>query len=168
MTSPLLRIARESIAAHLAGDDPRKALADPARRAPQGCFISLKKRSRLRGCMGTMAPTRPSLEEEVLENALAAALRDPRFDPVQADEVRELLISIDLLSPMKEVRSQSDLDPARFGLLIKAGGRKGVLLPDLPGVTTVERQIEICREKAGIAPGEPITMLRFQVERINE
>ncbi len=168
MNSPLLRIARTAIEAQMAGEDPRRTLAQTANSAPQGCFVSLKKRARLRGCMGTMAPTRASLEEEVLENALAAALRDPRFEPLRTDEVGQLHISIDLLSPMEEVLSENDLDPSRFGLLIKAGSLHGVLLPDLPGVTTVQRQIEICREKAGIAPGKAVTMQRFQVERIFE
>lgn len=168
MTKSLLLLARQAIECHLSGGDPRAELARGAGGDPQACFVSLKKGDRLRGCMGTTVPSRPSVEQEVVANSLAAALRDPRFKPVRAGELEVIIISIDLLSPMEKVDSLEQLDPAVFGLLVQAGSRGGLLLPDLPGVETVERQIEICREKGGIAPEEEITLERFTVERLSE
>jgi AmmeMemoRadiSam system protein A len=168
MKDPLLVIARQAIHTHITGGDPRQSLAREAGNAPRGCFVSLKKRARLRGCMGTISPTQPTLEEEIISNALAAALRDPRFQPVRLEELDEILISLDLLSPLEAVAAPDLLDPRVFGLLVRAGKRTGVLLPDLPGVRSVEKQIEICREKAGIEPEEEIGMQRFTVERISE
>lgn len=168
VAEPLLSLAREAIRLLAEGGDPRRRLAGRGSSAPRGCFVSLKKSERLRGCMGTMVPSQPTLEEEIVANAVAAARRDPRFKPVQPDEVKEIQISIDLLSALEVVASPAQLDPRRYGLLVRAGNRSGVLLPDLPGVRTVERQVEICREKAGIEPHEPVTMERFTVERISE
>ena len=87
---------------------------------------------------------------------------------VRLEELDLIRISIDLLSPLEEVQSEAELDPVVYGLMVRAGRKKGLLLPDLPGVRTVQRQIEICREKAGIPAGEPVTMERFVVERIEE
>ncbi len=168
VTRSLLLLARRAIECHLSGGDPRAELAQGAGGAPHACFVSLKKDDRLRGCMGTTVPSRPTVEQEVVANSLAAALRDPRFKPVRAEELKVIAISIDLLSPMEKVKSLEELDPALYGLLVRAGSRAGLLLPDLPGVETVERQIEICREKGGIAPGDEITLERFTVERLTE
>ena len=168
MSDPLVRLARQSIRAHLSGGDPHRTLADRFNDPPQGCFVSLKLRSRLRGCIGTVLPTQPTLEQEVVTNAIAAATRDPRFDALRLEELEAVTISIDLLFPPEPVQSTGELDPARFGLVLRAGEKCGVLLPDLPGVETVAQQIEICRKKARIADEEPAVMERFQVIRIGE
>lgn len=168
MKNSLVLIARNAIHDQIVGRDPYKQLDGRAASAPQGCFVSLKLRGRLRGCMGTMTATQSTLEREVAANALAAALRDPRFKPVRLAELERIGISIDLLSPLEPVASQDDLDPARYGVMVRAGRKKGLLLPDLPGVKSVAHQIEICREKAGIAPQEEVALQRFEVLRIEE
>ena len=168
MSDPLVRLARQTIRVHLSGSNPHRTLADQFSNPPQACFVSLKLRSRLRGCIGTVLPTQPTVEQEVVANAIAAATRDPRFDPLRLAELEAIIISIDLLSPPEPVQSTRELDPARFGLVLRAGERCGVLLPDLPGVETVAQQIEICRQKARIAEEEPAVMERFEVIRIEE
>jgi AmmeMemoRadiSam system protein A len=165
---PLLRLARWAIAAHAEGRDARRYVQIAERGSPQACFVSLHLGRRLRGCIGTLHPTQACVELEVLENALAAATRDPRFPPVRAAEVPALRLSIDLLEPPEPVSSPEELDPLHWGLIVRQGARSGVLLPDLPGVYTAEQQIGICREKAGIAPDAPVTLERFRVERIEE
>ena len=164
---PLLALARRTIQATAEGRDPRGFTLD-RRGRPQACFVSLHAGSRLRGCIGTLRPTQPSVEQEVLENAVAAATRDPRFSPVRPEEVAGLHVSIDLLEDPEPVASPAELDPARWGVIVREGGKSGVLLPDLPGVNTAEQQVRICREKAGIAPEAPVTLQRFRVQRLEE
>ncbi|MDH5752725.1 MAG: AmmeMemoRadiSam system protein A [Deltaproteobacteria bacterium] len=165
----LLAYARQVIAGQLSGR-PRPAPPEELGAAPAlGCFVSLKtSRGKLRGCMGTLAPTRATLAEELAENALAAALRDPRFESLDLDELEDMRFSIDLLSAPENVSGPEELDPARYGLIVSCGSRCGVLLPDIPGVNSVERQIDICREKAGIEAAEEVGLQRFTVERFSE
>lgn len=129
--------------------------------------MSLKKRGLLRGCIGTYEPTEESLAEEIIVNAIRAATEDPRFPPVTAGELPELTVSVDVLSP-PEPCAEQDLDPKRYGVIVAAGWRRGLLLPDLPGVDTVEEQLRIAKLKAGIPPGEPCRLWRFTVERHTE
>ena len=166
----LLGLARQAIRWHLAGEDLARVGLFPRGGAPRACFVSLKTREaqRLRGCIGTILPSKPFVEEEVVANSVAAATRDPRFPPVQARELDGLSISIDLLSPPEQVDAPEALDPGRFGLIVRAGSRCGVLLPALPGVESVGEQLAICREKAGISPGEPVLLERFTVRRLSE
>lgn len=123
----------------------------------------------LRGCIGTYLPARENIAEEIIHNAIDSASRDPRFFPVTAGELPQLKYSIDILSIPKSVTKIEDLDAKRYGLIITAAdGRRGLLLPNLEGVETVEQQIEICRAKAGISPEEKVTLQRFTVERHGE
>jgi AmmeMemoRadiSam system protein A len=166
----LLSLARQAIRWHLEGEDLTRPGLFPRDHAPRACFVSLKTRQgqRLRGCIGTIIPAKPWVEEEVVHNSIAAATRDPRFAPVQPAELDGLAISIDLLSPPEAVESPERLDPLRFGLIVRAGPRCGVLLPALPGVDSVEEQLAICREKAGIGAEEPVVLERFTVQRLSE
>ena len=164
---PLLRLAWSAIGSYLEGRDPQRLLESvPELGPPQACFVSLKKGGRLRGCIGSLSPSYPTREAEIVANAIASSQRDPRFPPVRRDELDSLAISIDLLSVPEPVASPSQLDPRRFGVIVQSGGRSGVLLPDLPGVDTAARQIAICREKAGIPSQAQVTLLRFTVDRI--
>ena len=133
--------------------------------APAGVFVCLKKQGRLRGCIGTLGPTRESLAEEIRENAVSAGLRDPRFSPVRPEELPELTYTVDVLGSPESVEEPGDLDPGLYGVIVSSGGRRGVLLPDLEGVDTPEMQIRIALEKAGISPDEPYRLERFQVIR---
>ncbi len=130
-----------------------------------GVFVSLKKQGRLRGCMGTFEPTQRDVAHEIIRNAVMAATQDPRFPKVEEAELAEIEISVDVLTPPEEIEDAGQLDPARYGLILKSGWRKGLLLPQLEGVDTVEEQMAIVRQKAGIVPGEAVTMYRFTVTR---
>jgi MEMO1 family protein len=137
---------------------------------PAGAFVSLHQPDgALRGCIGTTVPTKKTLAAEVIANAVAAATRDPRFPPVSIAELERLRISVDVLGEPVPEPDPRRLDPKRYGLIVSAsGGRHGVLLPDIDGVETVAEQIAICHEKAGIGPGEPVEMAKFEVKRFEE
>ena len=130
-----------------------------------GAFVSLHIDGRLRGCIGTIAPTRENVAWEIVQNAVSACSRDPRFPPVEAGELEELEYSVDVLGRPEPVDSPDQLDPKRYGVIVCAGPRRGLLLPDLDGVDTVEQQLEIARQKGGISPGEPYQIERFEVVR---
>ncbi|MCR4428305.1 MAG: AmmeMemoRadiSam system protein A [Caldiserica bacterium] len=165
---PLVKLARRTIEEYLkTGKVSRPGIPHPEG-LPQkaATFVSLKKRGMLRGCIGTLSPQSPTLEEEVQRNAISAATQDPRFPPVHISEVPELEISVDVLSPPEPVKSLDELDPRAYGVIVESGWRKGVLLPDLEGVDTVEEQLEIARRKAGILETEPYKIYRFKVQRL--
>ena len=130
-----------------------------------GVFVSLKKQGQLRGCNGTILPTQPSAAREIIRNAVSAATEDPRFSQVTSAELDELEVSVDILSSPERIESMDKLDPKRFGVIVRRGSRSGVLLPDLAGVDTVEDQVDIACEKAGIRSGEPVDLYRFEVRR---
>jgi MEMO1 family protein len=168
MVHPLLHHARQVLTEHFAGRDWRRALPEAATCPSRGCFVSLKLGGRLRGCIGTVLPARASLEEEVAENALAAATRDPRFAPLRPTELAFVRLSLDLLTVPVPIGSLEELDARRYGVLLRRGNRLGVLLPDIPGVDSPEQQIAICLEKAGLPPSVDYTLERFEVERHGE
>jgi AmmeMemoRadiSam system protein A len=130
-----------------------------------GVFVSIHKLGELRGCIGTIEPVRSNLAEEIILNAISSAVRDPRFLPITPDELKDLEYSVDVLTTPEPVKSKDQLDPKRYGAIVECGWRKGLLLPDLEGLDTVEEQISICRQKAGIAPNEPVKLYRFEVKR---
>ena len=137
-------------------------------RAP--CFVSLKTLDgELRGCIGTIEPAKETLAEEIIANAISAAINDPRFDPVSEDELANLRYSVDVLLPA-EATDLEGLDPRVFGVIVEDedGSRRGLLLPDIPGVETAEQQVEIAARKAGIPHGTPVKLWRFRVERFRE
>jgi len=132
----------------------------------KACFVSLKERDgTLRGCIGTIEPVYENLAREIAENAVAAATRDPRFPPVSRKELDNLVLSVDILSQPEPVTSISQLDPSRYGVIGSKGAQRGVLLPDLPGVNTVEEQLSIAMRKAGIISTEHLSVSRFTVSR---
>ena len=147
---------------------PRSAQTLLTTRAP--CFVSLKTLSgELRGCIGTIEASRDTLAEEIIANAISAATNDPRFDPVRPEELSNLRYSVDVLFPPEEAVLE-DLDPTAYGVIVedKSEGRRGLLLPDIPGIDNAEHQVEIAARKAGIEPGEPVRLYRFKVERFRE
>ena len=166
--SPVVQLARQSLEHYY---DTGKMLRDTEIKLPPdlppraGVFVSLKKDGQLRGCIGTTALTTPSLRDEIIANALKAALEDPRFEPVERDELDELTISVDVLGQPEPVAGLADLDPQQYGVIVSSGGKRGLLLPALEGVNTAEQQVEICRRKAGIGPREPVKLERFTVTR---
>jgi AmmeMemoRadiSam system protein A len=133
-----------------------------------GVFVSLKKRGELRGCIGTVEPYRENVASEIIHNAVAAGVNDPRFWPVELDELAEINFSVDVLTDLEPVASKDELDPERYGVIVKSGGRTGLLLPDLEGIDSVDEQIGIACQKAGITAGEQIELFRFEVIRYSE
>ena len=165
-TDSYVRLAIDAVEAHVRLGE---RISPPAGLPPRmgeraGVFVSLKKEGGLRGCIGTFLPTEKSIAHEVIANAIKAASADPRFPPVREEELSQLRCSVDLLSEPEEC-SREDLDPKRYGVIVESGWRRGLLLPDLEGVATAEEQLNIARMKAGIEPGEPVTLYRFVVER---
>jgi AmmeMemoRadiSam system protein A len=163
---PLVRLAKRTVEGYV-----RKGKAVPPKRltpemkARAGVFVSIHKGGELRGCIGTIEPQMANVAEEVMVNAISSATRDPRFFPITADELGELEYSVDVLTEPEPVKGREQLDPKRYGVIVQCGGRKGLLLPDLEGVESAEHQIDICRQKAGIMPGEPVKLYRFEVKR---
>ena len=130
-----------------------------------GAFVSLHKDGQLRGCIGTILPVTGCVAEELIRNAVSAATEDPRFSPVTPEEVPFLEYSVDVLGEPEDIESKEALDVKRYGVIVTSGYKRGLLLPDLDGVDTVDEQIAIASRKAGIRPGEPVTLQRFEVIR---
>jgi AmmeMemoRadiSam system protein A len=138
--------------------------------APAACFVSIKtKTGELRGCIGTIEPTKQTLAEELIANAINAASRDPRFDPVSESELQALRYSVDILTT-PEPATFAELDPKVYGVIVEdeSGKLRGLLLPDINGVDTAGQQVEIAARKAGIPPGQPLLLSRFRVDRFRE
>ena len=130
-----------------------------------GAFVSIHKNGQLRGCIGTIAPTEDCVAEEIVANGISACSRDPRFRPIAAEELKYLEISVDVLGEPEPVASPAELDVKRYGVIVSCGHKRGLLLPDLEGVDTVEDQIDIARRKGGIGEHEPYSLQRFEVVR---
>ena len=131
-----------------------------------GVFVSLHKDGRLRGCIGTIQAAKKNIAEEIIENGISAAVRDPRFSPVRRDELDALEISVDILGEPERISSKDELDVKRYGVIVSKGFRRGLLLPNLEGVDTVEEQIAIALRKAGLSEREKnYTLERFEVVR---
>ena len=167
-SDPYVRLARASVESWVRRHErisvpeglPEEMLT---RRA--GAFVSLHRHGRLRGCIGTIMATEKSIAEEIVQNAISACSRDPRFSPVTADELSTLEISVDVLGELESIDSPNELDVKRYGVVVSHGRKRGLLLPNLDGVDTVEEQIRIARQKGGIREGEPYQLERFEVVR---
>lgn len=164
---PLAELAKKSVETYVREG---KIIEPPEPLPPEwferaGVFVSIKKHRQLRGCIGTITPCHGNVAMEIIKNAIASATQDPRFDPVKKDELKELEYSVDVLSPPQKIKDLSELDSKKYGVIVVSGGRRGVLLPDLDGVDTVEEQLRITRIKAGILPEEEIEIYKFEVKR---
>jgi AmmeMemoRadiSam system protein A len=163
---PLVRLAKDAVDTFVRfGRVIDPVDVPPELQRPAGAFVSIKRGHTLRGCIGTVDPTQDSLAREVVRNAIDSATRDPRFLPIEAEELGELFYSVDVLSPPEPVSGPEELDHRRYGLIVRSGLRRGLLLPDIEGVSSVEEQISIAKAKAGILPDEPVELFRFTVER---
>ena len=148
---------------------PREPLGVMADRA--GAFVTLRtKDGLLRGCIGTLTPTRDTVAEEIIQNAISAAIRDPRFPPVAVKELSNLTYGVDVLFPPEAARGPEDLDPSLYGVVIETldGSRRGLLLPRIEGIDTVDQQWRAVHQKAGIALGTPVRVERFRVTRFGK
>ena len=165
-SSPV-KLARETVESFVTrGEIPSPPKnVPPEMKGKAGVFVSLHKSDELRGCIGTIEPDEGNIAEEIIRNAIHAATRDPRFNPVTPEELASLEYSVDILSEPEPISNEKELDPKKYGAIVEAGWRRGLLLPDLEGVDTVKHQLEICRMKAGIGPEEPVKLYRFEVKR---
>ncbi|MBN2099236.1 MAG: AmmeMemoRadiSam system protein A [Dehalococcoidia bacterium] len=163
---PLAQLAKDTVETYVKSGymvTPRELTPEMKERA--GVFVSIKKSGMLRGCIGTFEPRQPNVAEEIINNAVSSATQDPRFPAVIPAELPYLTYSVDVLTKPEPVENASQLDSKKYGVIVESGRRKGLLLPDLEGVDTVEEQIDICRQKAGIPHQEPVNLYRFQVKR---
>ena len=166
---PWVRLARLSLETFVRTgkqlDTLPDGLPDEMTDKAAGAFVSLHAYGHLRGCIGTTGPTTRSVAWEIVQNAVSACSRDPRFVPVRADELDSLEYSVDVLGEPEPIFSPAELDVKHYGVIVSCGSRRGLLLPDLDGVDTVEQQIDIARQKGGIGPRERYTLERFEVVR---
>lgn len=166
---PWVKLARRSLETYVKTGQRLTSLPEdlPTEMTTQqaGAFVSLHKNGQLRGCIGTIAPTCDNLAWEIVQNAISACSRDPRFSPVRPNELDELEYSVDVLGAPEPVDSPAALDPKTYGVIVSCGGRRGLLLPDLDGVDSVEAQLSIALQKGGIRENEPYKIERFKVVR---
>ena len=130
-----------------------------------GCFVSFHKGEDLRGCIGTIAATCDTVFEEICQNTVSAAGKDPRFPAIRASELADLSCSVDVLGDAEAVSGIDELDEKRYGVIVSKAWRRGVLLPDLDGVNSPAEQIDIALRKASISPNESYEIERFEVVR---
>lgn len=163
---PYINLARRSIIYYLKHNKFLKPKnTEGIQPGKAGVFVCLKKKGELRGCIGTILPTKSRISEEIIKNAVSAALHDHRFPPVDLSEMKEIVCSVDILAEPEEIKSISDLDVKRFGVIVSSGSRTGLLLPNLEGIDSVGMQVAIALQKGGISPEEPYRMYRFEVIR---
>ena len=169
MSKPIshVELAKETIDAYIKTGKAIKAPSDLSDelKGRAGVFVSIKKFGQLRGCIGTFEPTKKNIAQEIIQNAISASTRDPRFPAVREEELSDLTISVDVLSSPEPVSSADELDPKRYGVIVRSGRKRGLLLPDLEGVDTVEQQVLITKRKADIADDEEVDLYRFEVTR---
>jgi len=166
--SPHVKLALQTINEYVRTGtilDVRSEAPDELLGSSAGVFVSLHKHGELRGCIGTIEATTSSIAEEIINNAISAAARDWRFQPVEPDELADLECSVDVLGAAEPVTDISEMDPKVYGVIVRRGSRKGLLLPDLDGVDSVQHQIAIALRKAGIGEEESYELFRFKVTR---
>ena len=164
---PLAALAKNTVETYVKTGKTPPPPADPTpeMKAKAGVFVSIHKKGALRGCIGTFEPQQENVAREIIANAVSSATRDPRFNAVTAKELKDLDYSVDVLTAPEPVSDTSGLDPKKHGIIVEAGWRRGLLLPDLEGVDSCEQQIDICRQKGGIGAEEPVNLYRFEVKR---
>ena len=162
-------LAKEAIRHYLTTGEILDRDPHPGDPAPSGVFVSLHQPppegevdGPLRGCVGSYRPRERTLTREIAHSAVAAAFSDPRFPPLKNGEIDELHVTVYLLGDTEPVDDLEDLDPATYGVLVEGpGGRTGLLLPALPGITTAAQQIEMVLKKASFSRYDPIRLYRF-------
>ena len=168
---PLARLAQEAVVKYVLENkiiDPPACLDEDYCQKKSGVFVSIKQNGQLRGCIGTYLPTKESIAQEVIANAIEAAAEDPRFDPITKKDLPNLSYEVYVLEKLKPVKSLDELDPKIFGVIV-AGvktRRQALLLPGLEGIDTIEQQISCVCQKAGIDPSqEKISIFRFMARK---
>ncbi|MBC7319574.1 AmmeMemoRadiSam system protein A [bacterium] len=166
LESYILNLAKEAVETYIRERrviTPKNVPKELNRKA--GAFVTIKRRGELRGCIGTIQGTQPNIAYEIVQNAISSATQDPRFPPIREEELPELEYSVDILNPPEKVTDISQLDPKIYGVIVERGWQRGLLLPDLEGVDTVEEQLRIAALKAGLSLDEIENIYRFTVTR---
>ncbi len=163
-----VRLAREAVETYVRSKEKLKVpdlLPEDMLKKRGGTFVSIKTDAGLRGCMGTIAGTQKNIAEEIIENAIKAAVHDPRFPEIEVYELSGLYISVDILGKAEPIDDKSLLDPHKYGVIVTSGYKRGLLLPRLKGIEAVDAQIEIALNKAGVQEDESYSIERFEVIR---
>ena len=163
-----VRLARNTLENYVISGkmiDMPENLPDILTKTRAGVFVSIKKNGQLRGCIGTIEPTQNNIAQEIMRNAISSGIHDSRFSPVRKDELENLVYSVDVLSPAEQIGDKNMLDVKRYGVIVTSGRKRGLLLPNLDGVDTVDEQLSIACQKAGIGKHEKYTLERFEVVR---
>ncbi len=163
-----VKLARKSLETYIRDGETipvPEGLPEEMLKTRAGAFVSIHKHGKLRGCIGTIAPTTENVAQEIIRNAISASTQDPRFDPITAEELKWLEIHVDVLGEPERISSPAELDVRRYGVIVSCGYKRGLLLPDLDGVDTPEQQISIAMKKGGIRESDPYTLERFEVVR---
>jgi len=149
-------------------DVPQKLSAEFKKKA--GVFVTIYNRKELRGCIGTYQPTKQNLAKEIIDNAVSAVTNDWRFSPITKEELAELSYEVSVLEKPEQIEDIRELDPKKFGIIVQGinGRKSALLLPNLDGLDTIEKQLSACCQKAGISPTqEQIVIFRFKTEKYN-
>ena len=168
MADEYVKLARQSLESYITKGI---RMAIPADVSPEirdrkaGAFVSIHKNGKLRGCIGTILPTKDSLAEEIITNAISASTQDPRFHPIVEEELPWLDVKVDVLGEPEQITGLDQLDVKKYGVIVTSGDKTGLLLPDLDGVDTVEEQVAIAFQKGGISTDEEVFLYRFEVVR---
>ena len=163
-----VKLARQSLESYILKRQKIKipeGLPEEMTQTRAGAFVSIHKNGALRGCIGTIGPTTSCVAQEIIDNAISASTRDPRFPAISPDELKYLEINVDVLGEPEDIESKDQLDVKRYGVIVSSVGKRGLLLPDLEGIDTVDQQIEIAKQKAGIHRFESVKLQRFEVIR---
>lgn len=163
-----VKLARESLEYYINNDSTMSVppnIDNELLNNKAGVFVSIKKHGQLRGCIGTIEPTKDNIALEIIYNAVSSGTKDNRFNPVEQDELEDLIYSVDVLKKAEPVKTKEELDPKKFGVIVAKGFRRGLLLPNLEGVDTVEEQLSIALSKAGIRENEDYSIEKFEVIR---
>ncbi|MCR5508119.1 MAG: AmmeMemoRadiSam system protein A [Lachnospiraceae bacterium] len=166
---PYIRLARRTIETYVNEGvkiEVPSDIPDEMKSRKAGVFVSIHKEGKLRGCIGTISSVYANIGEEIIENAISASTRDPRFNPIKPNELESLEISVDVLSDAEDISGKDELDVKRYGVIVTKGYKRGLLLPNLDGVDTVDEQVAIALRKAGLSENEKNYKLkRFEVIR---
>ena len=166
---PYVKLARSTVEAFVTeGTKPEVPadIPDEMRNKRAGVFVSIHKEGKLRGCIGTISAVYDCIGQEIIENAISASTRDPRFNPIKPYELDALEISVDVLAEAEDIDSKDELDVKRYGVIVSKGYKRGLLLPNLDGVDTVDEQVSIALRKAGLSENEKgYKLQRFEVVR---
>ncbi len=169
--NPYVLLAKEAVENYI---KEKRVISPTGNLSPEfkkraGVFVTIMKGKELKGCIGTYLPTQNNITEEIIQNAIAAATEDYRFDPIQKQELDSLSYSVYILKTPVVIKDKNELNPRKFGIIVKTAQKSGLLLPDLEGVDTIDEQISIACQKGGINPRqEKIAIYKFTAQKYEE